>query len=342
MRISVLVPCYNEEKALEATILSCLHQSRPFDEIVFVDDSSTDGTPEILKRYSEHIIWHKTPCNTGNKSSAQEFGLRFITGDVFVTTDGDSMLDYHFCEEIERTFLETKAFAVVGYVKSVPHNWLTLCRAFEYSIGQNIHKLAQSYLSFVFVMPGVASAFQTKTFIDKIGFDHDTITEDLDFTYKMHEHNLTIEFNRNAVCYTQDPVTLRDYINQMRRWFGGGWQNLRKHYRIAFTKPSRALELSVAYAEGLTFSLIMFILPFLNPLLWLGSLAAFVFVSFIFASYAAYLEQRPAIALAAIPFALLVYINGYIYLEQFVKEIILRQKNLVWFKPERVSATFSQ
>ena len=177
-------------------------------------------------------------------------------------------------------------------------------------------------------MPGVASAFRTEAFQEKIGFDHDTITEDLDFTYKMHEHNLKILFNRNAICYTQDPTTLGDYINQMRRWFGGGWQNLRKHYRIAFTKPYRALELSVAYAEGLAFSLVMFILPILNPVLWLFSITAFVLVSFFFAAFAATSERRWWLLVVPIPFVLLVYINAFIYWEQFIKEIILKRKNL--------------
>ena len=76
-------------------------------------------TPEILAKYSDKIIWQTTPHNTGNKSSAQEFGLRFITGDVFVTTDGDTMLDYRFCEEIEKSFCDPKVFAVVGYVKEL-------------------------------------------------------------------------------------------------------------------------------------------------------------------------------------------------------------------------------
>ena len=37
MKISLLVPCYNEEKSLEASIQSCLKQNRKFDEIIFVD-----------------------------------------------------------------------------------------------------------------------------------------------------------------------------------------------------------------------------------------------------------------------------------------------------------------
>ena len=170
MRLSLLVPCYNEEKSLEASIQSCLKQTRKFDEIVFIDDSSKDRTPEILAKYSDQITARRTPKNTGNKSSAQQFGLGFITGDVMVTTDADTLLDSHFAEEIEKSFQDPEIVAVAGYVRSLPYNWITLCRAYDYTIGQNIHKVAQNYMRYIFVMPGAASAFKVDAFRKYITF----------------------------------------------------------------------------------------------------------------------------------------------------------------------------
>lgn len=192
MKISILVPVFNEEQTVEACIQSCLHQTRPFDQLVFINDSSTDDTAKILRKYARYkkVVAKKTPQNTGNKSHAQEFGLKYITGDIVVTTDADTILDPRFCELVEQDFENKNVVAVSGYVSSLPYNWLTLCRAFEYTIGQNIHKLAQSYLNYMFVMPGAASAFRTQAFTDHISFDHDTITEDLDFTYKLHHKKI--------------------------------------------------------------------------------------------------------------------------------------------------------
>ena len=100
MRVTLFVPCYNEEKLIEKSIESWLAQSRPADEIIVVDDSSTDNTPQILARYKDKIKIVRTPKNTGNKSYAQEFGLQFVTGEIFVTTDGDTLLDKDFIKEI--------------------------------------------------------------------------------------------------------------------------------------------------------------------------------------------------------------------------------------------------
>lgn len=336
MKISLLVPCYNEEKSIEESVKSCLNQTRKFDELIFIDDFSKDRTPEILASFGDKISTHRTPKNTGNKSSAQEFGFQFITGDVVVTTDADTLLKSDFVEEIEKNFLDPNVVAVAGAVKSLPYNWLTLCRAFDYAVGQYIHKLAQSYMGFIFVMPGAASAFRVEKFREHISFDHDTITEDLDFTYKLHRNKFKIIYNQKAISYTQDPTDLRNYINQMRRWFGGGWQNLRKHHSIATTKPIIAFELSILYAEGLVFSVLLFLLLFINPFFSFFLLFFYFQIAFIFSIWAAIKEKRWALVFVPFPYILLMFINAYVYLEQFFKEIILKEKNLIWFKPDRV------
>ncbi len=342
LRISLLVACYNEEKSLEKSVYSCLQQTRKFDELIYVDDSSTDQSPEILKKFADKgkIIAVRTPKNTGNKSSAQQYGLQFITGDIFVTTDADTLLDKQFVREIEKSFQSSDASAVAGYVRSLPYNWLTLCRAFEYSIGQNIHKLAEAYMQNIFVIPGAASAFRTDVFRSCITFDHDTITEDLDFTYKLHERQFKIVYNGNAITYTQDPSELKSYVNQTRRWFGGGWQNLLKHFQQIPESKARSFELALLYGEGMIFSFLFLAMPLIN-LFWFVSvfLVNYFLVTFLFAIWAAYKERRPTILLVPLIYVVLMYINAYIYLEQFYREVILREKNLVWFKPERYDLT---
>lgn len=335
MKISILIPCYNEEITIEKCVFSCLNQTRPADEIIVVDDSSTDKTPEILKRFGNKIKVVRTSKNTGNKSYTQEYGLRFVTGDVFVATDGDTMLKNDFIELVEKDLNDKSVSAVAGYVKSLKYNWITACRALDYAISQNIDKLAQDYLNFIFVIPGAAGAFRTELFRKKIKFSHDTLTEDLDFTYTLHKLGYRIKYNRQAICYTQDPSTLRAYINQMRRWFGGGWQNLSKHFGIP-QKPGMAMELSFIYVEGLVYSFLMFLLPIINLYITMYLLLIYCAIVFLLTIFGAIKEKRPDFLLALPCYVFLKYVNAWIFLEQFFKEIILRRKNLLWFKPERV------
>ena len=334
MKISILIPCYNEEKSIEKSAQSWLSQTRKADQIIVVDDCSRDRTPEILDQFKDKLTIVRTPKNTGNKSSAQEYGLQFLTGDIFVATDGDTLLDKDFLKNIEKDFQDPNIKAVGGYVKSLKYNWLTACRALDYAVGQNIDKLAQDYVNYMLVIPGAAGAFRTNVF-RTLGFDHDTLTEDLDFTYKLHKMGHRIKYNREAICYTQDPVDLKSYINQMRRWFGGGWQNFMKHASVP-TKPGMALELSLIYGEGLVFSVLILLLPLVNILFSLVLLASNLLIVLILSIFGASKEGRWDFPLIIPQYLFLKYVNAWVYLEQFFKEVILRRKNMIWFKPERV------
>ncbi len=336
MTITILIPCHNEELGIAATVQSCLNQTRKPDQILVVNDGSTDRSGEILKSFGDQIQVLHLPKATGNKSHAQELGLKFVTTDVFIATDGDTQLDERFVEYVEEDLENNPELtALGGYVRSQRHNWLTACRAFEYSVGQNLHKLAQHHLGFLFVIPGAAGVFKTDHFRKYISFEHDTLTEDLDFTYRLHSLDLKIMYDRRLVVLTQDPATLHSYINQMRRWFGGGWQTLMKHHRLAFKKPKIALELSIMYAEGIVFSILVFLLPFLSLEFYKNFILSYFALAIAFAIFAAWKERRIEMLLVPIPYVLLVLINSYIFLEQFVKEVVLRRKNLTWFHPER-------
>ncbi len=335
MKITLLIPCYNEELSIRKSIKSWLSQSRKADEIIIVDDSSTDKTPKILNRYKNKFKVVKTSQNLGSKSHAQEYGIQFATGEIVITTDGDTVLHKDFIKHIEKDFADPKVGAVAGEVKSLKYNWITACRALDYVIGHNIDKNAQNSIGYIFVIPGAAGAFRTALLKDEIGFDHDTITEDLDFTYKIHKLGYKIKFDKRAICYTQDPSSLKSYVNQMRRWYGGGWQNFIKHVRLP-DKPSMAFELSLMYGEGLIFSTLLLLMPFINLVYALAFTGLYSLMFFLIAIFGVIKERRMEFLFILPAYIFLKYINSYVYLEQFFKEVIFKRKNLVWYKPERV------
>jgi len=335
MKITILIPCYNEEKTIKACIESCLFQTRKPDQILVVDDGSTDKSAKVLAGFGKKVTVVKTPKNTGNKSKAQQYGLNYVTGDVFITTDADTILHCNFVRRIEKDFEDRQVLAVAGYVKSLKHNWLTACREIDYVVTQEIHKKAQSIIDAVYVIPGCSSAFRTKTFKKYITFDHDTLTEDLDFTYKMHEKDLKILYDSKAIVYTQDPAALGSYTKQMIRWYSGGWQNLMKHRGILFKRSSNALEVSLPYAEGLALSISMVVVPLLNPSLFLSFLMIYFASSFLLSLYASIVTKRYDLVLYFPHYTAIVILNALLVLKTFISEVLMRQKNRTWFKPER-------
>lgn len=339
MKISILIPCHNEEKSIKVCVQSCLDQTRLPDQILVINDGSTDHSAEILASFSNSIEVVTIPVATGNKSHAQEYGLPYVTGDIFISTDGDTILDPKLVETAERTFKEQpRIVAICGCVKSIKYNWLTAYRETEYAIGQTLFKVAQVYIDAIFVIPGCSGAFDTKIFKKKIHFDHDTLTEDLDFTYKFHELGFHIGYAQEMVAYTQDPDTLSSYINQMRRWYSGGWQNLRKHFTI-LKKPNNIIQLSLSYAEGFIFSVSFVIAPLINIRFFEYFMGPFLLSIMCVGGIAGIIRRRWDLFLYSPTYIILICMNVYIFLEQFWVEIIRRKGNLIWFHPKRREIT---
>jgi glycosyltransferase involved in cell wall biosynthesis len=75
MKVSLLMPAHNEGKSIRKSLDSIITQTRKIDEIVVVNDGSTDDTGSILDEYAEkysNIHPVHLEYNTGNKSKAQE------------------------------------------------------------------------------------------------------------------------------------------------------------------------------------------------------------------------------------------------------------------------------
>lgn len=88
--ISVIIPLFNKEKAIEATLLSVLNQTYKDFELIIADDGSTDGSSSIVKEYvkKDNRIKYFRKSN-GGVSSARNYGLSQATGEWVVFLDAD-------------------------------------------------------------------------------------------------------------------------------------------------------------------------------------------------------------------------------------------------------------
>jgi len=81
-KISVVIPCYNEQEGI-AQVIPSLPQS--IDEIIVVDNNSTDRTAEVAKGLGAKVLFEKRR----GYGAAYKAGLSAVTGDITVTMDGD-------------------------------------------------------------------------------------------------------------------------------------------------------------------------------------------------------------------------------------------------------------
>jgi glycosyltransferase involved in cell wall biosynthesis len=90
MTISVVIPVFNGAGFIEEAIESVLRQSRKVDEILVVDDGSTDRTVQIVKRYADKVEL-LTQANAG-PAVARNRGIRFASGNYIALLDADDVM----------------------------------------------------------------------------------------------------------------------------------------------------------------------------------------------------------------------------------------------------------
>ena len=117
MKISVIIPCYNEEHTILKVIKS-VHESlnRYEYEIILVDDGSTDNTKELLEEYSRsdekvEVIYHD--INSG-KGASLRTGFKAAIGDVVIIQDADLEYDPSEYSKLFKPIQDGKADVVYG------------------------------------------------------------------------------------------------------------------------------------------------------------------------------------------------------------------------------------
>lgn len=108
--ITVIIPAYNEEKTIAKCLTSVLRQKVKADEIVVVNNNSTDKTVEIAKSFSVRVIDEKKQ----GMISARNAGFDYVKSDIIARTDADSMVPQNWIAKIKELFLQRDVLAVSG------------------------------------------------------------------------------------------------------------------------------------------------------------------------------------------------------------------------------------
>ncbi len=181
MRTSLIIPTFNREKHIENTLLSVLNQTQKVDEIIIVDDGSTDNTKQIIEKYDVRYI---TQENQG-VSSARNIGIKEAQYEWLCFLDSDDIWEQ---DKIEKQ---------IAFHKQNPHILFShtdeLWRFNDKIIKQKKHQLKPSGFCFKQNLPntliGASTVMCHKDIFDDIGlFDEEMAAcEDYDLWLRILE-----------------------------------------------------------------------------------------------------------------------------------------------------------
>lgn len=110
--IYIIIPVYNEESSIESVIQSIKKQG--YDQIIVVDDGSSDETKEIVRANGVILIEHSLNCGAGAATRTGLDAAKLLNADIAVTMDGDGQ---HFADDIDAVvepILKNEAELVIG------------------------------------------------------------------------------------------------------------------------------------------------------------------------------------------------------------------------------------
>jgi len=241
-----------------------------------VDDGSTDGTGELLdEQFGRNPAVRVIHQPNRGKSAALSHALAEATSGIIVTIDADTSVEPDAVSKLVRHFVNPRVGAVAGNVKVGNRvSWLTRWQALEYVTSQNLEKRAFDLLNCIPVVPGALSAWRAEAINNCGGFSADTVAEDTDLTITIRRAGWKINYEEEAIGWTDAPETASALVRQRFRWTFGTLQAFWKHSDTLGRRKYGTLGW-IALPNMFLFQLL---LPLFSPvidLLFLGSLVLY-------------------------------------------------------------------
>jgi cellulose synthase/poly-beta-1,6-N-acetylglucosamine synthase-like glycosyltransferase/peptidoglycan/xylan/chitin deacetylase (PgdA/CDA1 family)/spore germination protein YaaH len=233
-RVSVIIPAFNEERVIEASIARILDSDYDNIEIIVADDGSKDRTsPIVAEAFAEHPKVTLLTMTNGGKASALNRALLVASGEIVVALDADTQFERQTISRLVRWFTDKRIGAVAGNAKVGNRvNLVSRWQAVEYVTAQNIERRALTRFDAIMVVPGAVGAWRRQALDDVGGYPEDTLAEDQDLTIAIQRRGWRVAYDEDAVAWTEAPETFRALSKQRFRWSFGTLQCLWKHRSV--------------------------------------------------------------------------------------------------------------
>ena len=257
-KVTVQLPMYNEMYVAERIIEKTAEIDYPRDKFqIQVLDDSTDETKEIIANKVKELAAkgidiihiHRTD-RTGYKAGALDSAMDKVSGEFIAIFDADFVPDTDFLLKTIPYFQDGKIGVVQtrwGHLNKT-YSMLTELQAFglngHFAIEQGGRSANGHYINF----NGTAGIWRKSCIADAGGWEHDTITEDLDLSYRAQMKGWQFKYLEDVISPAELPITMSALKSQQHRWMKGGaevfmkmWKRLVKDPNVRFTDKIHGL-----------------------------------------------------------------------------------------------------
>lgn len=268
--VTVQLPVYNERYVIRRLLRAVAALDWPRDrlEIQVLDDSS-DETTELAAEETRQLqargvdVRHlRRPDRRGFKAGALAWGTARAKGELLLLFDADFVPPPDLLRRVVPHFADPR----VGMVQArwdhlnADHSLLARVQAVALDGHFVVEHEARSKHGLFFNFNGTAGVWRKSCVEDAGGWQHDTLTEDLDLSYRAQLAGWRFVYLRDVTCPSELPVDMRAFKAQQFRWMKGSAQVARKILPRVWRSSlpwGRKLELTVHLAQNLSFLLVL-------------------------------------------------------------------------------------
>jgi len=249
-KVTIQLPMFNELYVAERIIETTAQIEYPADKFeIQVLDDSTDETKDIIAKKVAEIaatcvnIKHIHRADrTGYKAGALDCALKVAEGEFVGIFDADFIPDKEFLKKTIPYFENPKIGVVQtrwGHLNR-DYSLLTQLQAFGLDGHFSVEQSGRTALGHFINFNGTAGVWRKSTIADAGGWQHDTLTEDLDLSYRAQMKGWKFKYLEDVVSPAELPITVSALKKQQNRWMKGGAECFKKMWkRLLFAKGVR-------------------------------------------------------------------------------------------------------
>lgn len=262
MTLSIIIPMHNGEKFIKRCLDSLMRQTVLVDEVIIVNDHSTDNSKELCieycNKYNNVIYVEAEKCGV---SAARNTGLNIATGDIIGFCDIDDLKIMNMAEVVKKTYEKNPFLKIVisGYQKVDSEDISQILG--DYTCSNTDHWKKKDYLKHTIYDENIFGLVTNKYFssnlIHNVKFDESlSLCEDMDFVLRAmllcNENEIKVI---DSITY-QYSFNLNSVTNDETKLFSEGHSELK--YNEAFFKMANNEELSTDIKEYLYYKAFCF------------------------------------------------------------------------------------